>query len=97
MPEEIEMIQEMIQVIQVAAGFVSWLQGGAFSVGGIEILGKSAKQFCHGKVCLGMAHVGRRINQPCPAIPSCDDVARPKVAVKQGGVFRLYQKVLQSV
>lgn len=46
--EEIEMVQEMIQIIEAAAGFVAGLQGSAFPVGCIEIVRESAEQFCHG-------------------------------------------------
>ena len=87
----------MIQIIQVPAAAISRLQQACFFIGIVKSPGETAEKLCHGDIRLRMAHIGRRVDEPGPAVVSGEKISRPQVSVQQGRPFRFHQKIPQPV
>ena len=95
--EQVEMIQKMIQIIQIAALSVAGVDRAAFVVCPVKPLRKSSEQFGHGQVCLRVPDRNRRVDQPGFSVVSGDIISAPQIAVKQGRKGRLRKNLIQVV
>ena len=71
----------MIEIIDVAAGVISLLQGIDLLIGRVEPRVEAAKEFRHREVRFRMADVGSRVDQPGVAVGSGHEVAAPEITV----------------
>lgn len=65
----------MIQIVQVPAAAVPRLQQACLFIGIVKSPGETAEQFRHGNIRLRMAHTGRSINEPGPAVVSGEETS----------------------
>lgn len=87
----------MVKVIEVPPLPVAGVQGADLPVGGVKAIREAPEELCHGQVRLGVAHVDRRVDEPCPPVGAGDEVPRPQVPVEEGRGLRLGQQVRQTV
>lgn len=76
----------MVKIIYVAAALVSRPQRRCLLIGVIKSRWESTEQLCHCKIRLGMAYINCRINQPCTAVVSSDNISSPQIAVQKGRI-----------
>ena len=91
------MVQQMIEVVYILPVLVSGFHFRACKIAVIKVRCKASEKLCHGKVCFGMAIVGGRINDPCPAIAPGHDIACPEVSVDQRRFLRFNQILVQML
>ena len=88
--EKVQMVQKLVEVVEVAAVFVAWLQRICFAIGLVEVLRETAEKFCHGKVCFGVANVAGWIYEHGFAVWTTHNITAPEVSVQKAWFIRFY-------
>jgi hypothetical protein len=81
--EEIDVIQQVIEVVQLAAQRVSGVERPRAAVGRHEVLAKATKKLGHREIHLSIADVHGGIEHDASAVSERCRVARPQVAVDE--------------
>ena len=81
--EEMKVIEQRVEVVEVAALGVAGVHGAGFAVCLIEIAGEAAEELGHGEVDFAVADAHGRIDEDGGAVRAGHDVAAPEVAVEQ--------------
>ena len=81
--EEMKVIEQRVEVVEVAALGVTGVHGAGFAVCLIEIAGEAAEELGHGEVDFAVAYAHGRIDEDGGAVRAGHDVAAPEVAVEQ--------------
>lgn len=83
--EEVEVIEQGIEVVEVATLGIAGVQRTGFLIGIIEFAGETAEELSHSEIDLAVADADGRIDKDGFTGGPCHDVAAPEVAVEQGG------------
>ena len=102
--EEMKVIEQRVEVVEVAALGVTGVRGAGFAVCLVEIAGEAAEELGHGEVDFAVADAYSRIDEDGSTVRAGHDVAAPEVAVEQRresgfdeAVFQMGEKLLTKV
>lgn len=102
--EEMKMIEQRVEVVEVATLGVTGVRGAGFAVCLVEIAGEAAEELGHGEVDFAVADAYSRIDEDGSTVRAGHDVAAPEVAVEQRresgfdeAVFQMGEKLLTKV
>ncbi len=93
--EQVEVVEQRVEVVEVAALGVAGVQGAGFLVGIIEFAREAAEELGLGDVDFAEADAHGRVDEDGLASGACHDVAAPEVAVEQGREVGFYEAVFQ--
>lgn len=93
--EEVKVVEQGVEVVEVAALGVAGVQGAGFLVGIIEFAREAAEELGLGDVDFAEADAYGRVDEDGGAVWSCHDVAAPEVAVEQGREVGFDEAVFQ--
>ncbi len=93
--EQVEVVEQGVEVVEVAALGVAGVQGAGFLVGIVEFTGEAAEELGLGDVDFAEADAHGRVDEDGLASGACHDVAAPEVAVEQGREVGFDEAVLQ--
>lgn len=82
--EEVKVVEQGVEVVEVAALGITGGQGAGFLVGIIEFAREAAEELGLGDVDFAEADAHGRVDEDGLASGACHDVAAPEVAVEQG-------------
>ena len=91
------MVQQVVEVIQVTALFISRLQGVDLSIRFIEGRVEPSKQFRHGEISFGVADVYSGVYQPGFAVRTGDEVTGPKITMEERGEREFYKMIFKVI
>ena len=81
--EEMKVIEQRVEVVEVAALGVAGVHGAGFSVCLVEIAGEAAEELGHGEVDFAVADAHGRIDEDGGAVRAGHDIAAPEVTMEQ--------------
>ena len=93
--EQVQMVEQVVEIIQITTPRIVWLKRADLPIGIVEPSVETAEQLRHGQIRFRVSDIHRRVDEPRAAVSARDVVAAPQIAVKQGGLFRFNQAVIQ--